>query len=187
MNLAEIFLVFLKIGCLAIGGAYASISIIENEVVHVSKWMSYEDFGNLLAIDELTPGPIMINCATFIGMTMSGFPGALAASIGCIVPACIVSTILILIYRKYRKLTVLDNIVFSLKAMALAMIISTLVNIVFRALFPEGIISLSNFDYLIAVLAVASFIIISKIKVNPVFVMLGCGTIYTLFHLFILK
>ena len=184
MSLLEIFLGFIKVGALAFGGAYAAIPVIEKEIVQNLGWMTYDSFNDLLAIDELTPGPIIINSATFIGMSIYGILGGIVASLGAIVPACIVSTILILLYRKYKKLTILDNIVQALKCMAISMIFSTFVNMIWRSIFGSAL-SFGTFDYLIAVMAVLSFIIIRKWKPNPVIVMLGCGVIYLLVYGFI--
>ena len=83
----SIILSFMKIGILAFGGAYAAIPLVEKEIVELRQWMTYEEFADLLALDELTPGPILINSATFVGMKVGGLSGAVAASIGCILPA----------------------------------------------------------------------------------------------------
>ena len=101
--LFRIILSFMKIGVLAFGGAYAAVPLIEKEIVELQKWMTYEEFADLLALDELTPGPILINSATFVGMKISGIPGVIAATIGCILPSCIISLIMFLIYRKYKN------------------------------------------------------------------------------------
>lgn len=184
MDLLTIFLGFLKIGALAFGGAYAAIPIVEKEVVQKG-WITYESFGDLLAIDELTPGPIIVNSATFIGMNMAGILGGIVASMGAVIPGCIISTILILLYRKYKKLTILDNIVQALKCMAVMMIFSTLINMIWRGIFG-GALSLGTIDWLILGMAVVSFIVIRKWKPNPIFVMLACGAIYLLVHTLII-
>ena len=101
--LFRIILSFMKICVLAFGGAYAAVPLIEKEIVELQKWMTYEEFADLLALDELTPGPILINSATFVGMKISGIPGVIAATIGCILPSCIISLIMFLIYRKYKN------------------------------------------------------------------------------------
>ena len=68
----EIFLAFIRIGALAFGGAYAAMPLIEQEIVDRTGWMTFTEFSDLIAIDELTPGPIIINSATFIGMKLGG-------------------------------------------------------------------------------------------------------------------
>ena len=81
ISILDIFLSFLKIGLFAFGGAYAVIPLIEEQMVTNTGWMTFTEFSDLVAIDELTPGPIIINSATFIGMKLGGVPGAIAATL----------------------------------------------------------------------------------------------------------
>ena len=76
--LLRIFLAFLRVGAIAFGGAYAAIPLVEQEVVMNEGFMTYSEFVDLLALDEITPGPILINSATFVGMKVAGVPGAVA-------------------------------------------------------------------------------------------------------------
>lgn len=163
---------FMKIGILAFGGAYAAIPLIEKEIVEVQRWMSYQEFADLLALDELTPGPILINSATFVGMKVDGMAGAIAATIGCILPSCIISLIMFLIYRKYQRLSYMESALRTLKCMAIALIFSTLINIIHKNLFIN-----SDINHVGIVLMLISFLILRKCKVNPVFIMIGCGII----------
>ena len=171
--LLEIFLVFMKIGAMSFGGAYASIPLVEKQIVEVCGWMSYSEFADLLAIDELTPGPILINCATYVGMRMASLPGAIAATAGCIAIPCLVSALLITIYHRYRDLNWLKLILQGLRCMTLAMIVSTFLKMADSILFIEK----TQPDLLSIVLAVSSFAIIRRYRPDPVYVMLGCGVI----------
>ena len=175
--LLEIFFVFMKIGALAFGGAYASIAVVEKQVVEVAKWMSYSEFSNLSAIDELTPGPIIINSATFIGMRMGGIPGAIIATLGAITPPIIITALLLFLYRKYREIKIVSEILFALKCMALAMVISTFISIGVATIFTGSEAMISNTDYLLLMMSLASFFILRKYKINPVYIMLVCGVI----------
>lgn len=78
---------FMKIGLFTFGGGYAMISMIENICVERKKWISHEDMMNITVLAESTPGPISINCATFVGYRQAGFWGALAATVGVILPS----------------------------------------------------------------------------------------------------
>ncbi|MBQ1447920.1 MAG: chromate transporter, partial [Erysipelotrichaceae bacterium] len=89
ISIWEIFFSFLKIGAFAFGGAYAVIPLVEEQTVTNMGWMTFKEFSDLVAIDELTPGPIIINSSTFIGMKLAGVPGAIAATLGCVIPGCI--------------------------------------------------------------------------------------------------
>ena len=168
----KLIISFMKIGVLAFGGAYASIPLVEKEVVEIQKWMTYEEFADLLALDELTPGPILINSATFVGMKVNGISGAIAATVGCILPSCMISLLLILIYRKYRKLSYMESIIRTLKCMAIALILSTFIRIVNNNVF-NGIMV----NYIGIVLMLVSFYVLRKYKINPLYIMLVCGVI----------
>ena len=88
MNLLiELFLTFAKIGLFTFGGGYAMISMIENACVENKKWISHDDMMNITVIAESTPGPIAINCATFVGYKQKGLIGAIAATMGIVFPS----------------------------------------------------------------------------------------------------
>ena len=172
----EIFLAFIRIGALAFGGAYAAMPLIEQEIVDRTGWMTFTEFSDLIAIDELTPGPIIINSATFIGMKLGGIPGAIAATLGSILPACIVSIILFNLYKKYKTIPLISEMMNCLKSMSVAMILSTVLKIFLTAVFGNEI-ALANINVFALVMIVVAFITIKKTDVNPVIVMLGCGAL----------
>ena len=85
--LLELFLTFSKIGLFTFGGGYAMISLIEDACVSKKQWITHEDMMNMTVIAESTPGPIAINCATFIGYKQRGFIGSVVSTIGIILPS----------------------------------------------------------------------------------------------------
>ena len=186
ISLFDIFLSFIKIGLFAFGGAYAVIPLIEEEMVSNTKWMSFKEFSDLIAIDELTPGPIIINSSTFIGMKLAGIPGAIVATLSCIVPGCIIALILIKLYQKYKEIPVISEAIRILKCMSVALIFSVFIKMFVNAIFKDNIYSFISIDYLSLILMIISFFILKKYKTNPIFVMLACGFI-TLLASFIIK
>lgn len=91
MNIVfELFLTFVKIGLFTFGGGYAMISVIENNCVEKKKWITHDEMMNITVIAESTPGPIAINCATFVGYRVAGFPGAFFTTIGVVIPSFII-------------------------------------------------------------------------------------------------
>lgn len=88
--LLDLFLSFAKIGLFTFGGGYAMISLIENTCVQKKKWITHEDMMNVTVIAESTPGPIAINCATFVGFRQKGYPGAVLATLGMILPSFLI-------------------------------------------------------------------------------------------------
>ena len=92
--LLQLFLAFAKIGLFTFGGGYAMISLIENACVEKKQWITHDEMMNITVIAESTPGPIAINCATYVGYKQKGFVGALAATAGMILPSfCIIFAI----------------------------------------------------------------------------------------------
>ena len=90
----DLFLTFAKIGLFTFGGGYAMIALIENACVEKKQWSSHDEMMNITVIAESTPGPIAINCATYVGYRQQGFWGALAATLGIILPSfCIIFAI----------------------------------------------------------------------------------------------
>ena len=89
--LTELFLTFARIGLFTFGGGYAMISLIERCCVEQKQWITHDEMMNVTVIAESTPGPIAINCATFVGYKQTGLPGAVAATIGMVLPSfCII-------------------------------------------------------------------------------------------------
>ena len=88
--LLDLFLTFAKVGLFTFGGGYAMISLIEDTCVRKKQWITHEDMMNVTVIAESTPGPIAINCATFVGYKQKGLPGAVMATLGMILPSFLV-------------------------------------------------------------------------------------------------
>lgn len=107
--LFSLFLTFAKIGLFTFGGGYAMISVFEDICVEKKKWISHEDMMNITVIAESTPGPISINCATFVGYKQAGIWGSVFASIGMIVPSfCVIYAISIFL-NNFLEITVVAN------------------------------------------------------------------------------
>lgn len=173
----QVFLAFVRIGAMVFGGAYAAIPIVEHEVVVAQGWMTYAEFMDLLALDEITPGPILINSATFVGMRVAGIPGGIAATLGCITVPAIVALSLLFIFRKYKDTPLVQSIMTTLKCMAVALIASTMIKLGIAAIAPEApSIDLIYSIYVCAVIAAAFYLMHVK-KLGPLPVMLGCGVL----------
>lgn len=107
--LLDLFLTFMKIGFFTFGGGYAMISIIENNCVERKQWITHDEMMNVTVIAESTPGPIAINCATFVGYKQAGFPGAAAATFGIIVPSFAVIYIISMFLDHFLEITVITH------------------------------------------------------------------------------
>ena len=105
--LLDLFLTFAKIGLFTFGGGYAMISMIENNCVERKQWITHDEMMNVTVIAESTPGPIAINCATFTGYKKAGFVGALAATLGIIVPSFVVIYLISMFLDNFLALTII--------------------------------------------------------------------------------
>ena len=101
MLLLELFLVFFRIGLVSFGGGYAMIPVIEMEISERG-WLSAQEFYNLIAVSEVTPGSVSINTATFVGYRVSGFTGGLVATLGLVLPSLIIVLIASVLFFRYR-------------------------------------------------------------------------------------
>jgi chromate transporter len=110
MNLLlELFLTFAKIGLFTFGGGYAMISMIENACVENKNWISHDDMMNITVIAESTPGPIAINCATFVGYKQKGLIGAVAATLGIVMPSFVIIYLIALLLDNFLEITIIAN------------------------------------------------------------------------------
>lgn len=109
MELFELFYVFFKIGLFTFGGGYAMIPIIENICVEEKKWINNEEMMNLTVVAESTPGPVAINCATFIGYKKRKMLGAIVATFGMVLPSFILIYLISNLLDNFLEITFIAN------------------------------------------------------------------------------
>ena len=90
MTYLDLFWSFVQVGMFSIGGGYAAMPLIQSQVVAKHGWLTMGEFTDLITIAEMTPGPIAVNSATFVGIRIGGIPGAVVATAGCILPSLII-------------------------------------------------------------------------------------------------
>lgn len=183
MNIFELFISFLWVGLFSVGGGYAAIPLIQNEVTVSHAWLSMREFTDLVTIAEMTPGPIAVNAATFVGIRLAGLPGVLAATAGCIFPSCIIVSALAFLYYRYKDMSVLQSILASLRPVVVALIASAGISILLTAVFDGRDMNFVNINGDSLTIFTAAFIILRKLKWNPIMVMGLCGVSELLFKL----
>ena len=162
----QLFLSFFQISLFSFGGGYAALPLIQGQVVNVHHWLSMTEFTDLITISQMTPGPIAINAATFVGMKLTGMPGAVVATLGYITPSCIIVTIIAKLYLKYREMDMLQGILGGIRPAVVALIGSAGISILQTA-FWVGIF-------------VVCVILLRKVKMNPIWVMVLAGVMKVL-------
>lgn len=173
----QLFLSFLQIGLFSVGGGYAAIALIKEQVVDQNLWLTAAEFSDLTAIAEMTPGPIAINAATFVGIRIAGFPGALIATAGCVLPSCIISSALAFIYYKYKGAGTLKTVLGSIRPVTIGIILSAGISLLQQAIFINGDIGINSLDIINLVLFFSAFITLRKTKLSPILVILLSGVI----------
>ncbi len=171
----KLFLSFLKVGMFSIGGGYAAMPLIQSEVVTGYGWLTMSEFTDLITIAEMTPGPIAVNSATFVGIRIAGIPGAAAATFGCIFPSCIIVSLLAFVYYKYKNVSVLQSILGSLRPAVVALIAGAGVSVLGTVAFGEEAMLFENLNWTGILLFAAAFTVLRRWKWNPILVMVLCG------------
>ncbi|MFR7643312.1 chromate transporter [Eubacterium sp.] len=173
----QLFLSFLQIGAFSFGGGYAAMPLIQEQVVTLHGWLTTAEFTDLITISQMTPGPIAVNSATFVGLKIAGIGGALVATLGCILPSCILVTLLAYLYMKYRKMAMLQGVLGMLRPAVVAMIATAGVTVLISAFFFNQTVDLtpSNISVRSILYFLATFLLLRKTKLGPVKVMVLCG------------
>ena len=178
MIFLQFFFSFLQIGLFSFGGGYAAMPLIQGQVVTLHGWLTISEFTDLITISQMTPGPIAVNSATFVGLKIAGIPGAVVATAGCILPSCIIVTILARLYLKYRNLDLMQGVLKSLRPAVVAMIASAGILILKNAFWGSGeSMSLTGTEWSMVVIFGICVLLRRKTKMNPVWVMVLAGVI----------
>lgn len=173
----ELFWSFFQIGLFSIGGGYAAMPLIQNQVVDIHPWLTMTGFADIMAIAEMTPGPIAVNAATFVGIQVAGLPGALIATIGCIFPSCVIVMTLVYVYYRFRGLSVMQGILAGLRPAVIAMIASAGISLLCMALYGQRTFpaDLGSMDLIALAVFLVGFFILRKWKPSPIKVMAGAA------------
>lgn len=185
MILLTLFFSFIQVGLFSVGGGYAAIPLIQNQIVNVHKLMTMAEFTDLITIAEMTPGPISINSATFVGTRLAGVTGAIICTLGCIIPSILLCLILAHIYYRYRNFQGVQKVLAALRPAVVALIASAGLSILLLALFQSELqnIQLDQFQFIECFLFIGALFLLRKYKVNAIMIILGTGIIGTLFYL----
>jgi len=171
----SLFTTFFKIGAFTFGGGYAMIPIIEREIVDGKGWISREDVVDMLAVSQSLPGVIAINSATFVGTKIGGFIGAVAATIGVVLPSIIIITIIAAFFMTFKDNPVVVKVFSGVKAATVALI----------AIAVIDIWGSSVKDYIGIIIAAVVFMLTGLLNVNAIYMIIGgiaAGLIITAFR-----
>lgn len=183
--LVKLFLGFLQVGLFSVGGGYAAIPLIQNQIVNIYGLMTLDEFADLITIAEMTPGPISINSATFVGMRLAGIPGALICTLGCILMPFSICLLLAYCYYKYRSFSGVQTILSCLRPAVVSLISCAGLSIFTLAVFKNGQVDFTpaNLKWIeLSIFAVCIFLL-RKYKIGAIKIILGSGVVGTILYL----
>lgn len=174
----RLFWAFFQVGLFSVGGGYASIPLIQQQVIS-NEWLSLSEFTDLVSIAEMTPGAIAINASTFVGTRIAGIPGALIATFGCVLPSCAILLIISVLYKKYSEKGLIQGVLAGLRPAVVGLIASAGVSMIFLSLFGMNGVSLdfsgASFNAVALVFILLAFILLKKFKPNPIIIIAAAG------------
>lgn len=164
----ELFISFLKIGLCSFGGGYAALPLILDQVVKKHHWLTLSDFADVVTISQMTPGPIVINAATFVGQRLAGWKGAIVASLGSILPSLVIVSCLTYLYFRYKDLEWMKKTLSILQPIIIGLIAISALSMV------EGI----SISFLSLLMFMVSLYLLQKKRVSQIGIIIGCGIVY---------
>ena len=165
----ELFKTFFLIGMFSFGGGMANMELIRSRVVTDHGWLTNTEFTDIISISEMTPGPLGINIASFVGTRTAGIPGTVSATFAYVLPSLVIVLIMARIYYKYRNLYTVKGVLNGLHPAVAAMVFAAAVKLVGNAWW--GGIELADFantDWIAVALALVFLILLQKKKLGPV-------------------
>ena len=184
MLLAKLFIAFIQVGLFSVGGGYAAIPLIQEQIVNIYGLMTLSEFSDLITVAEMTPGPISINSATFVGMRIAGIPGVLLCTFGCILPSFCICLTLAHFYYKYRSVSGVQIVLRAMRPAVVALIASAGASILMLGLFQAELpdIVLSDIRWIELGIFAVSLFILRKYKTSAIAIILGSGVVGTVLY-----
>lgn len=165
ISLYKLFTTFFRIGLFTFGGGYAMVPLIERDVVEKNGWVGKDNFIDLLAVAQSAPGVFAVNMAVFIGYRLRGKRGALAASLGCVLPSVAIILLIALFFRSFRHIEVVNNIFMGIRPVVVALIAVPVFNVAKSARLGWSTVWIP---------VVAAFLIVA-LGVSPIYVIIVAG------------
>lgn len=174
----QLLYVFFKIGLLGFGGGYAMLSLIQFEVVDHFNWMTITEFSDMLAISQMTPGPVSINTATYVGYSVAGVPGAIVATVSLCLPSVFLMYLVIRFLFKNKDNRYVQYIMSGLRPVLGGLILAAALMLMNKENFSDFGWGEHNLSVIIFVV---SFVALHFFKVNPMWLIASSALLGVLF------
>lgn len=182
----ELFLTFFKIGAFTVGGGYAMLPFIQEEVV-AHEWMKLSEIVNFIAVSESTPGPFAVNISTYVGSEVGGFFGSVCATLGVVLPSFIIILIVARIFEKFKTSKLVSGVMDGLKPAVIGLIGSAVLSIGKTVFIPNGFSTqiFNSPTLYVSIVIFALCAVLAFKKVHPILIiclsaLLGIGAGYLL-------
>ena len=170
----QLFWAYLKIGIFGFGGGYAMLSMIQFEVVDNQGWMTIEEFADIVALSQMTPGPVSINIATFIGYTVGGFWGSMVATAAIVMPSLLLLFFVLRFLFKNKENYIVKTTLSSMKPVIAGLIFVAALMMMNPESFADAGLHGSNISVIICAI---SFIATYFAKINPILLIIASGIV----------
>lgn len=179
MIILKLIQVFLLLGAFSFGGGLGSMELIRSRVVDQQMWLTNAEFTDIISISEMTPGPLGINIASFVGTRVAGVPGTIAATLSYVAPAVVIVILMAKVYFKYRDLGIVKAILNSLHPAVAAMVISAALRLCANAWWggAPADFRVEDLNYIGIGLSFVMLVLLQKKKLGPVQAILFSGVI----------
>ncbi|MDD3790383.1 MAG: chromate transporter [Sphaerochaetaceae bacterium] len=169
----QLFWSFFQIGLFSFGGGYVALPLIQEQVVNIRGWLTMQEFADVVTISQMTPGPISINAASFVGAKMGGILGSVIATLGNVFPPFVIVITLAFIYYRYKSLKVMQGILYGLRPAVVGLIASAGLTMLIHALYSTT----GTLSWFAVALFVIGFVIIRIKKINPIIIIGVSGVV----------
>ena len=174
----ELFIQFLLIGAFSFGGGLANMELIRQRVVVQQGWLTNSEFSDIISISEMTPGPLGINIASFVGVRVAGIPGTIISTVSYVLPSVFIVMAIAWFYYKYRSLKGVQGVLRGLRAAIAAMVIASAVKLTCNAFWGSAdSFNLPETNLVAVCLCAVMVVLLYKKKLNPVQAILCSGVI----------
>lgn len=171
----KLFITFFKIGLFSFGGGYAMISLISEEIIK-NQWLLESEFVRIIGIAEMTPGPIAVNSATYIGYTTAGVLGAASATLGVAMPSLLIILFLSSFFFKNSEHPLMKMILYGIRPVIAGLIVVAAITISKTTIVKESVSGLS-FNYWTLIIAAIILVIDLKTKIHPILLIVISGVL----------
>lgn len=174
----EIFISFFQIGLLSIGGGYATLPLIQAEIVQEQGWLSLQEFSDIVTISQMTPGPLAVNSATFVGLRVAGLTGAMLATVACVISGCVIALFLERLFSKNKENPTLQLVFSGLKSATVGLIAAASLSMITLAF--SGTLNwfeVNHINFVAVALFFVFFLLLRKKKISPISLLILAGVI----------